>query len=78
MFLKVFGDEAFNSICEIDEAQTINDDRKRSNYGDSGNIVTPQRLFLRSRRPADREFNKSIWGSPSLPADVYPPEKIKS
>ena len=75
--LKVFGDEAFNSTCEIDEDQTINDERKRSNYGDSGNIVTPRRLFPRSR-PADREFNKSIWGYPSLPADVHPPEKIKS
>lgn len=75
--LKFFGDEASNSACEINEDQTRNDDRTRSKYGDSGHSLTAPKLFPRSR-PADRDFNQIIWGSPGLPADISPPKKLKS
>ena len=69
--LKVFDGEGIN------KEQTLEADGKRSYYGDSGTTVTPQRLFPRPR-PIDRDFNKTIWGSPDLPVAVHPPEKIKS
>lgn len=68
---KVFDDGATNSASEIHEEQNEESDWRRSYYGNSG------RLFPRSRL-IDRDFNKTIWGSPYLPADYRPPEEIKS
>lgn len=68
---KVFDDDASNSAWEIESNTAL---EVCTDYGAN---VTPSRIFPGPPR-TDRDFNKTIWGSPGLLSTVIPPERIKS
>lgn len=79
--LKVFDDVASNPAWEIQSDIALEVYEKHSHRvfegcGDPGTTATPSRLFP-GLPLIDRDFNKTIWGSPGFPCSVIPPEKMK-